>query len=152
VTVAEPHVRDLVHDGQRDLARLGLRHGVGIDEQCRLAEGHAPEVLHRAEREVGKRHEIELGRGVRDPVVVGEVPQREGSDLFRERPEVAATRCVDQRNGSCRRRPVRELEPADDDATRRRHRMVSPKRTDRWPRARADFGPWSRDERVGDDV
>ena len=39
-----------------------------IDEQRRLAERHAPEVLHRAEREVGQRDEVELlrrGRGCR---------------------------------------------------------------------------------------
>ena len=48
------------------------RHLVGIEQQARLAERHAAEVLHRAEREVGERDEIALLAGIRDAVVVGE--------------------------------------------------------------------------------
>ena len=58
---------------------------VGIEQQPRLAERHAAEVLHRAEREVGERDEIALLAGVRDAVVVGEERDRERADVERER-------------------------------------------------------------------
>ena len=45
----------------------------GIEQQSRLAERHAAEVLHRAEREVGERDEVALLARIRDAVVVGEV-------------------------------------------------------------------------------
>ena len=45
---------------------------VGVDEQQHLAERDAAEVLHRAEREVGHRDQVELVARVGDAVVVGE--------------------------------------------------------------------------------
>ena len=80
----------------------------GSTQQQRLAERHAAEVLHRAEREVGERDEIALLARIRDAVVVGEEAYRERADVERERGEVAACRGRARRAaGRRRRRPVR---------------------------------------------
>ena len=122
--VAEPHVRDLVHDRERGVGHLAERHLLGIEEQARLAERHAAEVLHRAEREVGERDEVALLAGVRDPVVVGEELDRERADVERERGEVRLARHVrDAHRDAARVDRVGELERADHPRDEvRRHR------------------------------
>ena len=75
--VAEPHVGDLVGDDVDDALQLGLGGVLGVDEEERLAEGDAAEVLHGAEGEVGDGDEVELVARVGDAEVVGEVAQGE---------------------------------------------------------------------------
>ncbi len=81
--VPEPHVRDLVADDVRDPFELDPRRLVRIDQQHRLAEGHAPEVLHRTEREVGDGHQVELVGRVGKSEVVGEEAERVCADFER---------------------------------------------------------------------
>ena len=52
--------------------QLGLGGGGRVDEQDRLAEGDAAQVLHGAEGEVGHGDQVELVARVDDAVVVGE--------------------------------------------------------------------------------
>ena len=92
--VAEPLVRELVRDDVGDVLELGLGRVLGIDEQQRFAVGDQAGVLHRALREVGDRHEVDLPVGVGDAVVVGEEPQREHAGFERERREVPLARQV----------------------------------------------------------
>ena len=78
--VAEPHVGDLVADHVGDPLELDPG-GLGrVDQQDRLAEGHAPEVLHRSEGEVGDGHQVELVGRVGDAEVVGEEAEGMGPD------------------------------------------------------------------------
>ncbi len=122
--VAEPHVRDLVHDGQCRARHLVERDLVGIEKEPRLAERDAPEVLHRAEREVGERDEIALLAGVRDAVIVSEEFDREGADVEREAGEVAPPGHVrDPYGHSTRVDRLGDLQRADDPCDQiRRHR------------------------------
>ena len=62
--------------------------GGRVDEQRRLPERDAAEVLHGAEGEVGDGDEVELVARVGDAEVVGEVAQRGGADLEGEVGEV----------------------------------------------------------------
>ena len=79
--VAEPHVGELVGDHVDDVLQLALRGVLGVGEEEGLPEGDAAEVLHRAEREVGDRHEVHGVAGIGDVEVVGQVAQREVGDL-----------------------------------------------------------------------
>ena len=76
---------ELVGDDVGDVLLLGLGARDRVDEQEALAERDAPEVLHRAGREVGQREQVDLVARVRDAVVVLEPAQRERSDVERER-------------------------------------------------------------------
>ena len=78
--------------------------GRRVDQQQRLAEGDAAEVLHRAEGEVGHGDEVELVARVGDAVVVGEEAQRERADLEGEGGEVALAGRVRRPAAACRRR------------------------------------------------
>jgi hypothetical protein len=86
--VAEPHVRELVRDDHCDVLELALGRGRGIDEQRRLAERDAAEVLHCAVGEVGDAEEVHLVPGVRDAEVVRVEAQRVCRHLERELAEV----------------------------------------------------------------
>ena len=92
--VAEPHVRDLVHDRERGGRHLVEGHLLGIEQQPRLAERDAAEVLHSPEREVGERDQIAFRARIRDAVVVGEERDRERADIEREVREMGAARLI----------------------------------------------------------
>ena len=121
-------MRDLVHDRERGVGHLGERHLIGIEQEARLAERHAAEVLHRAEREVGERDEIALLARIRDAVVVGEELDRERSDVERELGEVRLARNVRDAHGDAARVDrFGELERADhprDEVGRHRDRVA----------------------------
>ena len=81
---------------------------LGVDEQGRLAEGDAAEVLHRPEREVGQGDQVELVGRVGDGEVVGEEPQGVGADLEREGAEALPARDARHpQRARRRRRPAR---------------------------------------------
>ncbi len=96
----------------------------GIEQQARLAERDAAQVLHGAEGEVGERDEIAFLAGIRDPVVVGEELDRELADVERELGQVAASGHVRDADldAACVDR-LGHLERADDPCDEiRRHR------------------------------
>ena len=108
-------MRDLVHDGERGVARLAERDLVRVEQEPRLAERHAPEVLHRAEGEIREGNEITLLTGIRNPVIVGEELQREPSHVECEASEVRLAGNVRDAQGNSSRVDRRgELERADD--------------------------------------
>ena len=92
--VAEPHVGELVVDHVGDDLELGLTRARRIDEEEDLAEGHAAEVLHGAEGEVGDGQEVDLVTGVGDVVVVGEPLEGMDGDVERERGQFGLPRSV----------------------------------------------------------
>jgi hypothetical protein len=83
-----------MRDDVGDRGELRLGRVVRVDQQQALAVGDAPQVLHRALREVREPDHVHLRVGVRDRVVVGEEPQAERPDLGRERAEGALPRPV----------------------------------------------------------
>ncbi len=87
--VAEPHVGQLVVDHVGHPLQLSPAGGCGIHQQQGLPEGHAAEVLHRPEGEVGHRHQVDLVAGVGDVVVLGKPAQRETGGLQRIAGEVS---------------------------------------------------------------
>ena len=108
-------MRDLVDDRQCRAGRLVERRRVGVEEQPRLSEGDAAQVLHRAEGEVGERDEVALLAGIRDAVVVLEELDRERADVERELREMAAPGHVrDPHCHSARVDRLGHLERADD--------------------------------------
>jgi hypothetical protein len=88
-------VRELVGDDIGDVLLLHLGGGGRIDEEQRLAERDAADVLHRAGREVGQGEQVDLPARVGDPVVVLEPLEGERADLEPEGGEVALARDVD---------------------------------------------------------
>ena len=119
---------------------------LGVDEEQRLAERDAAEVLHGAEGEVGDGDEVELVAGVGDAEVVGEVAQRERADLEREGGEVAlAGRADDAQRRAVDVDRLGDLERADDErhqVGRHRHRVGEAHRraARRPPASSADLG------------
>ena len=92
---------------------------VGIEQQARLAERDAAEVLHRAEREVGERDEVALLARIRDAVVVGEERDRERADVERELREVPSAGDVRDAHRDAARVDRRRSARADRRPTRR---------------------------------
>src|SRR4029079_3121164 len=76
-------------DDVGDVHLFGEGAGGRVDEQQVLAEGDAPEVLHRPSREVGQSEQVDLVARIRDAVVALEPVEGEGADLRGERGEMA---------------------------------------------------------------
>ena len=79
--VAEPHVGQLVRDHVGHALELRPGRLVLVDEERRVAEGDAAQVLHGAGGEVRDGDEVHLLARVGDVEVVGEEAQRERADL-----------------------------------------------------------------------
>ncbi len=86
--VAEPHMGDLVGDDVGDALELEARGTRRIDEEEGFAEGHAPQVFHGTEGEVGDGEEVELLGRVGDAEPPGEEAQGVGGDLEGERRQI----------------------------------------------------------------
>ena len=97
--VAEPHVGQLVVDHVGHHLQIGLARGGFVDQQEHFPEGHAAEVLHGTEREVGDGHQVELVGGVGQAVVVGVPLQRVGGHVEGEAGLVAPAGAVDHPHG-----------------------------------------------------
>ena len=114
--VAEPHVGQFVRDDVGDELALVLGAGGRIDQQQALAERDAPEVLHRAGREVGQGDQVDLRAGVGDAVVVLEPAQAERTHVEAEPGEVALAGDVDEpQRCAVDVDGVRGLEASDDE-------------------------------------
>ena len=74
-------MRKLVRDDVGDALELGAGRLVLVDEQCRVAEGDAAQVLHRPGGEVRNGHQVDLVPGVGDVEVLREEAQRERADF-----------------------------------------------------------------------
>ena len=74
-------MRQLVGDHVGDMLELGAGRLALVDEQCRVAEGDAAQVLHRSGGEVRDGDQVDLVAGVGDAEVLGEEAQCERSDF-----------------------------------------------------------------------
>ncbi len=117
-------MRDLVGDDVGDALQFGLGSRRRIDQQCRLAEGHGSQVLHRPGGEVGDRHQVELVTRIGDAVVAGEESQGEGTELLGEPGEVRLSRHVDDtKRGAVDVDRRRRLQRADDEREQVRRQL-----------------------------
>mmetsp|Transcript_19389 Transcript_19389/g.33318 ORF Transcript_19389/g.33318 Transcript_19389/m.33318 type:complete len:382 (-) Transcript_19389:31-1176(-) len=121
--VAEPLMGKLVGN---DLSNSLLHGGGGvdgIDEHRNLAERDAPPVFHCAGREVRNRQAVDLGQGIGDGEVGGEVREGLKGDLQRKCPEVSLPdRSEDPDRYTLRRGTSDEVELAHDEGEEvRRH-------------------------------
>ena len=123
-------MRDLVHDRERGRRHLVERDRFGVEEEARLAERDAAEVLHRAEREVGERDQVALLARIGEAVVVGEVLDRERAEVERELGEVAAAGHVHDPHRDAarvdRRRDLQRPDDPRDEIGRHRDRLAEP--------------------------
>ena len=117
----------LVGDHVDHVLQLALGGVLGVDEQQRLAEGDAAEVLHRSEREVGDGDEVQRVAGVGDVEVVGEVEERELGHVEPEGGEVELPRRAEQpQRGAGHVDRLGDLERTDDEGDQvggHRHRL-----------------------------
>ncbi len=121
--VAEPHVRQLVRDDVGDTLELGAGGLVLVDEQRRVAERDASQVLHRAGGEVRNGHQVDLVPGVGDVEVLREEAQCERADLQGETGQWELPRRADNPEGyAVHIDGLGHFEPADDEGHQvRRH-------------------------------
>ena len=114
--VAEPHVRVLVRDDVRYTLQFAARRGVFVDQQGRLAERDRAQILHRAEREVGNRDQVQFVARIGPAVIGAEEFQRRRADGLSEagQPLLARHRAHPQRGAVHEDRRAR-LELADDE-------------------------------------
>ena len=79
--VTEPHVGNFVGNNINNALQVDSAGVVWVDEQCRLAERHATEVLHGAKGEVRDSNEVELVARVGNVEVLGEESQGKGTNV-----------------------------------------------------------------------
>ena len=114
--VAEPHVRVLVRDDVGHALQFAARRGVFVDQQGRLAEGDRAQILHRTEREVGNRDQVQFVARIGPAVIGAEEFERRRADGLPEAGQtlLARHRAHPQRGAVHEDRRAR-LELADDE-------------------------------------